>query len=429
MQPTTLTLSVLPPKPPPKSEPISPAWKKTLPHPDPNGIVFSLKYSGDGKRLFTSGYPSGIVQFWDVDSGREILRIDTPAGYRGSGEYAFLNHDWSMLYVATEDRNAVPIERDGQKLRRLEYTGRIRRWDLRTKQELAPWVPPRGRGNVFARIIHEGRYILSRERFSSLNTERNRIATVLWDTATGEPIELGEGDLDVEFSADGRQMIVAQNDPPTKTTQVRLLTFPERQVLHQWEHRSDDGRSPRVLGHSPASHALVLQLVGKKGAEPTLIFLNTENLTEIGRWTGSPDPGSYGWMNGRFTPDGKWFVFFNGKDSLHVWDIGRRQVVRSIPWKHPVSWSSEFTPDGRWLAIPWMPPADKKISSDPNADPTDLPQPRVTLIDLQNPKAEPVTFIAPHGYVGGFAIRPDGKQLAFGSRGCFHLFDLTGIGE
>lgn len=429
MQPTTVALSVLPPKTRPQPEPVSSALKRTLPHPDPKATVYTMKYSDDGKRLFTTGYPSGIIQFWDLDSGKEILRIDTPAGHRGSSEYAFLNADWSMLYVATEDSNTVPLERDGKKLRRLEYTGRIRRWDLRTKQELAPWAPPEGRGNVFARLTVDGRYILSLERFSRLSTEPARSATVLWDTTTGERIELGEEEVNALISGDGRRMILMQEVPAKGTTLVRLVSFPEMQELHRWEHRSNDGRFTRVLSYSPASQLLVLQLVGRKNTVPTLIFLDTDKLTEIGRWTGPPHPESYRWLSGRFTPDGKMFLFFNGSDALLFWDVSQRGVVRTVPWPHPTSWRSEITPDGRWFAAPWMPPADPEISSNPNADPKDLPQPRVTLIDLKNPKVEPMTFIAPHGYVGGVAIRPDGKQLAFGSAGGVHLFDLTKLDQ
>ena len=46
------------------------------------------------------------------------------------------------------------------------------------------------------------------------------------------------------------------------------------------------------------------------------------------------------------------------------------------------------------------------------------------LFDLTG-KAAPRTLVARHGFTGGVAFSPDGKQLAFGSSGGVHLFDLT----
>ena len=55
--------------------------------------------------------------------------------------------------------------------------------------------------------------------------------------------------------------------------------------------------------------------------------------------------------------------------------------------------------------------------------PEDLPQPRVSLIDLLGRRA-PRVLVAPHGYPGAVTFSPDGKTLAFGGGGAVHLFDL-----
>ena len=57
-------------------------------------------------------------------------------------------------------------------------------------------------------------------------------------------------------------------------------------------------------------------------------------------------------------------------------------------------------------------------------DPRDLPQPRISLVDLTG-KTPLRILIAPQGYAGQPAFSPDGKTLAFGSSGAVHLFDLT----
>jgi len=81
-----------------------------------------------------------------------------------------------------------------------------------------------------------------------------------------------------------------------------------------------------------------------------------------------------------------------------------------------------LSPDGRTLAVGWMPLVDSSLNLW-GTDPQDLPQPRVSLIDLDGRRA-PRVLVAPHGYPGAVAFSPDGKTLAFGGAGAVHLFDL-----
>jgi Tol biopolymer transport system component len=82
-----------------------------------------------------------------------------------------------------------------------------------------------------------------------------------------------------------------------------------------------------------------------------------------------------------------------------------------------------ISPDGKTLAVAWRPKADKE--SDPGEDtgPENLPQPRVSLVDLAGESPAKI-LVAPHGFIGPLAFSPDGKRLAFGGSGAVHLFDL-----
>src|SRR4029078_9823595 len=125
---------VAPAKPGPKAEAVAANLVATLIHPERKATVATLPLSKDGKRLFTAGYPSGIVQVWDWAAKKELRRIDTPSGSRSTYNYDVLSHDWKPLYVPIESKKVTTSEKDGKVIQRLEYSGRIGVWDIATGQ-------------------------------------------------------------------------------------------------------------------------------------------------------------------------------------------------------------------------------------------------------------------------------------------------------
>ena len=103
--PTTHAIAILPAIPSPKTEPVAESLVASLVHPDRQASISTVKFSSDGKRLFAAGYPSGVVQIFDIASRRELRRIETPAGYRGTSDYAYLSPDWNTLYVPIEQHD------------------------------------------------------------------------------------------------------------------------------------------------------------------------------------------------------------------------------------------------------------------------------------------------------------------------------------
>ena len=106
-----------------KAEAVSPNLVATLVHPERKANVSSVRFSPDGQRLFIAGYPSGIVQIWDVAARKELRRINSPAGFRGSANYALLTPDWKTLYIPVETRKVVRGEKEGKPFVRIEQGG------------------------------------------------------------------------------------------------------------------------------------------------------------------------------------------------------------------------------------------------------------------------------------------------------------------
>jgi WD40 repeat protein len=420
---TTHALTVLPPKPGPKPEPVAPSLIGSLVHPDRKVGIPDLKFSPDGTRLFAAGYPSGVVQIWDVADRREIRRIDTPPGYRGSFHYALLTPDWKTLYVPVERRTSKTIEKGGKSITRFEYSGEVRVWDLTTGKEQDSLRPTDGSAPVHAGLSPDGRHLVCVEAPSYDTDHRLKETTWAWDLTTGARRKLDEGYTTPTFSPDGKRVAYTTHDWDANTHTLKLVELASGKELARFPGPDKD----QFLWNgefSPDGAVLAAHLnVLKKGPRPEVRLLDGKTLAERGRFVAEPDADGLGNVSGRFSPDGKVYVISDRAGKAHVWDLAAGKVVRSFEVGSQ-SWALAFSPDGKTLAVGWAPAGDPDEERVHDPDPRDYPQPRVTLFDLAG-SAPPRVLVAPHGYVGGVAFSPDGKTLAFGSAGAVHLFDLT----
>jgi WD40 repeat protein len=413
----------LPTKPGPKAEATDPSLIASLVHPDHEAIVCGVDFSADGARLFTSGYPSGVIQFWDVASKTEVRRIDTPRGYRGSAEYALLTPDWTTLYVPVYKLSVKPLERDGKRLQRFDYSGATRVWDVPSGKEKGSLRPAAESAPVYAKL-GPGGWFLACIELSSYDTSDNRSkdVTMVWDLAAGKKRKLCDGAAVPSFSPDGTTVVVSVNDYDAKTSIVKVLEIATGKELARVSY-PEKGRYLSVGPVSPNGAVVLLYLGGKKRTPREVWCLDAKTLEERGKLIGTADPDYYGWGNMKFTPDAKRFIAFDGGKAL-VWDIAGRKLERTVAFgdSGPAA-QLTISPDGKTLAVGWMPKPDRDLKAFPEPDPQDVPQPRVSLFDLAG-NAPPRVLMAPHGFVGALAFSPDGKTLAFGSSGAVHLFDL-----
>jgi WD40 repeat protein len=405
----------------------------TLPHPERTANIFTVKYSEDGRKLFVAGYPSGIVQVFDVDSRKEVRRIETPKGYRGSGEYAQMTADWKTIYVTDENkRKVIPMQTAGKKDHRIEYSGQTLAWDLTSGKALDPLPPEKEHGAGYARISPDGNLLVLVENASYLVSQQDDIQTrrtFVWDLKTRTKRKLGDGFLVPTFLPDGKTGALVRSDRVKKTSMIQRMDLisgkvsatrdtPDKELSFAISDVSADGKLAAVM------------IGGKKGAKPTAFIVDTATLKDVAVFTGEADPEGYGWNGGKFSPDSKLYHMTDGKGTTRIWDVRSMKLLRSFESvnKQVGRWQG-FSPDGKWLALAWMPKWPEEVVDAQEPDPADLPQPRVTLYPVADAKAKSVTLIGPPGYVGSLAWRQDGKQLAFGSAGGVHLFDVSKLGE
>jgi WD40 repeat protein len=404
-----------------KSEPVSSRLVRTLVHPDRKANAWDVRYSADGTQLFVAGYPSGVIQLFDPATGKEIRRIESPYGYRGSAEYAMLTPDFRTVYVPVDRRKVVSFEKDGQRQRRIEYRGDVLAWDLTSGKELPPLAPTApGRGVEIAYLSPAGDKLVTVERPGYLPREEVADETVLWDLKTRTAQALGKGYGMAAFSRDGRRLAVAlfsSQSEPSRLTVRDLAT--DRELFAVPATGKGRGFSWPVF--APDGKTLAIQdgagLISQPG---TIRLFDTDTGQEPASFASA---GKYPFMAPAFSPTGRRLAAADYGGNVTVWDVAARKVERTTPLAgmrtglHVV-----FSPDGQRLAVLAQPKGDDDRVRDP--DPADVAQPRVYLFDLSR-DGEPEILMCPHGYCGGLAFSPGGKTLATGGAGGVHLFDVA----
>jgi WD40 repeat protein len=406
-----------------KPLPVSPRLLRSLPLADRNASAWRVAFTPKGQ-LFIAGYPSGIVQLWDLTTGKEVRRIVSPRGLRGSANYALTPADFSSLYVHLDGRKINRDADDPKKPIAVEFHGKVLVWDLATGQPRTPLLPKEGHGVVAGYLSPDGKRLITVERGGyTVGSDPPDDLVRMYDTATGKGWDLGTGYAQAAFSADSRRVYLARSNYRSDTGASLEILDNDGKVLATLVKIKGLGLSSSVL--SPDGKHLVVEASKGRINEPgTLKVFDLKTNKEIASFSSG---GDFPFFIPVFSPDGRLLAAGDYNSQVTIWDVGKKAVVRKQKLEgKSLSLQIAFSPDSKRLAVPVRVKTKEPISRDP--DPLDLPQPRLFLFDLSR-EGTPEEIVCPHGWPGSVSFSADGKTLALGSRGAVHLFDVSPRGK
>ncbi|MDB5391618.1 MAG: NTPase-like protein [Planctomycetaceae bacterium] len=279
---------------------------------DQKGIVLTLTYSPDGKRIVSASINSDFsFVVWDVKTNRVIKRV--------------LGH--------TSHVHRLKYSQNGRLLAASETDGHVKLWDASTFEERltilahpAPvinlaFAPPDGK--VFATCGEDG---LLR----------------IWETATGKMVRELEGHagsaLDVRYSPDGKRIASAGFD---KT--VRL-----------WD--AETGKAKLTLrGHRELVFSVAFSPDGQRLVSAS--FDRTARIWDATPRTESLNPGEFvlGGHTDRvnsvaLSRDNKYLASGGWDTTIRVWDAQTGAFLSKMEGHTGAIWNVVFSPDGQRVA-------------------------------------------------------------------------------
>lgn len=392
------------------SRPVSDRLIRSFRHTVSQSAIADVRFTNDGK-LFVAGYPSGVLELFELRSGRLLKKIETKPGYRGTRDYAFPSPDFRQVYVT--QGQTIPA---GEGRPMPVNVGEIEIYDL-TEQKRLDVIPTSVRNAAVkaAYLSRDGKQMISVESVRRAGQSDNRM-TVLWNLEDKKSKVLVNSYAMSAFSPDHQSIALAAFGEGEMKGHFGLLdratgkekwTVPAESIQRgfSWPCFSPDGKTLAVLdSEGRIDKPAILKVMDAKSGK---------TLDSIGSAKDAP------FMPPVISPNGKFICVNHYKGGFLLWDIEKRKTAleKEFADRNTTNLQSCFSPDNRLLAI--------ATSESPKSEEArDWPQPVIHIYDMKTLK-EVVELVSPPGYCGVLAFSPDGKRLAHGSAGAVHLYDVA----
>ncbi len=334
------------------------------------GPVMSLRLSPDG-RFAASGDATGLIIIWDVETGQEVRRLESPGDWVNSLDF---DPDGRLL-ISGLGKPSIGGSGSSSTVAAL--------WDLETGQRLRDLV---GHTNVVigAAISPDGRTALTGSADRTLR---------LWDVASGEPLArlVGHDDwvFDVAFSPDGRRALSASVDSTARVWNLfdgsylgsfatdrvagvravdisadgsRVVAGDDEMRVILWDAAT--GEAIRRFGEGGGGHttdvtAVVFspdeRLVLSADLDGVIILWDAATGEAIRRFEGHGNAV----MALAFSPDGAQAISGSGDpasripgedNTVRLWEVATGREIRRFEGHQDVIWDVAFSPDGSLIA-------------------------------------------------------------------------------
>jgi WD40 repeat protein len=267
------------------------------------GIVDSLGFSPDGKRLVAGSKDGAVVKSWDTDTGRELFSTDIDL--TGEGQVT-LSPDCKMLATAGKAAGKTG--------------GIIKLWDIATGRVLAAL----NGDSVCVAFSPDRKILASGERDGTVR---------LWDISTGNKVSSFKAHplavTTIRFSHDGKRLVSGGWDLALKLWDVATGRELETLKGHAARLTCVDFSSDDKLLASGSFESLRLWDLIKGKELATLQQSATYPVT--------------------FSPDGKRLASGDNNGAVKLWEVATRQELLTLKGHTRSIYSLAFSPDGKRL--------------------------------------------------------------------------------